>query len=97
MPTIASILAAGETRTSDEFVEGLVLDDPWVSSGADPDGDHLDVLLHRADGSVARVRVWGENAQTVAGRVARGDRVRGRVRERLQGEGVVVVESLRVV
>ena len=77
MRSIASILAAGETRKSDEFVEELVLDDPWGSSGADPDGD---LVLHRADGSVARVRVWGESARTVVGRVACSDRVRGRVR-----------------
>lgn len=93
MDDIASILAASGAEKTDEIVEGVLLDEPWVTSGSSFE-DHLDLLVHQDDGTVVRVRVVGSNAVTVAGRVDRGDRVRGRVQRRRDDEGVVIVDSL---
>ncbi len=86
---IATIIAA--TDTAPQVIEGVLLDDLWVTSGVTLGDDHVDMLLHRHDGSVLRARVVGIGAQVVAGRFGRGDRVRAFVSSRAPGGDVVLL------
>lgn len=92
---IATILAA--TDTAPQVIEGVLLDDLWLTSGAPLEGDHVGLLLHMHDGSVLRARVLGTEAQVVAGRYGRGDRVRAHVRRSAPDEEVVILGGVEPV
>jgi len=92
---IATILAA--TDTAPQVVEGTNLVELWVTSGDPFEDDHVDMLLHLDDGSVLRARVLGTEAQVVAGRFGRGDRVRAQVRRRAPGEDVFILGEVEPV
>ena len=89
---IATILAA--TDTAPQVIEGGLIDDLWVRSGDAFEDDRVDLLLHLDDGSVLRARVLGTEAQVVAGRYGRGDRVRAGVRGKSREIDVFIVDRV---
>ena len=89
---IATILAA--TDTAPQVIEGVLLDDLWVTSGDTFEDDHVDLLLHLDDGSVNRARVFGTEAQVVAGRYGRGDRVRAVIHGKAREADVFIVDEV---
>lgn len=90
-PSTVTALLARASRV----VEGVILDDLWLTSGDTFDQEHVDLLVQvEPTREVLRLRVVGVGAQAVAGGFGRGDRVQALVRHELAGEGVVLVEDV---
>jgi len=90
---IVSILSSTPGNEATRVLRGRVLNELWVRSGAQFDDDTVEVLLHCEDGSVARLRVRGRNAQVIAGRFGPDDQVVAHVHEQCD-DGTLIAKAV---